>query len=149
MGIDNSKYPTHRSIKKTKGLNNKSVSVSNFRPQKYSQKNVTFSDMPLFFPDQNPHVFLIFYFLTLPYFVGTVFLFFYAAKADFDLFFELDILNNYLLTWAVGYEFLATVSLLLIFKNAISYSLKTSRQQGQYKKLSKLEQQKRKYKEYL
>lgn len=131
------------------GSNKQKVSVANFKPQSYTQKNVTFSDTPLYFSDQYPYLFLLFYFLILPYIAGVVFLLIFVAKFDFEVFLSLDMMNSYLMVWAIGYEMIATMVLLVIFKNAIAFSFKNRKNRTHYTKLSKLDQKKRKYKEYL
>ncbi len=101
--------------------------ISNTKPEKYSQKNVSLSDSPLFFPDGFEHIFLAIYFMTLPYIAGLLFLFFYIADGDYNIFLSLNDTNSYILTWAIGYEILAAISLLMIMKSAISFSIQNTK----------------------
>jgi len=66
----------------------------------------------------------IFYFafmLFVPWVMGTMFMFFYVSKSNMETFNSID--TSILLTWVIGYEILAVLILLLIFKKAISYIL--------------------------
>lgn len=96
-------------------------------PTKYTQKEVKISDAPLFFIDGLEHIFLLVYFLFLPYLAGLIFLFVYIAESDVEIFTALNGQNSYLLTWTIGYEILAALALMLIMKNAIMFSIQTAR----------------------
>ena len=115
----------HRSASKDRGLQTK--------PQKYTQQNINFSDTPLFFPAGLERIFLFIYVVTLPYIAGLTFLFFYIANGNYKVFLSLSDTNSYILTWAIGYEILAATILLVIMKNAISFSLKSSNRSTQKK----------------
>ena len=58
-------------------------------------------------------------FLFLPEIVGIAFIFFYVSDGNLATFQETDI--DYLLTWIVGYEIVAALVLLLIFKKAMVF----------------------------
>jgi len=62
-------------------------------------------------------VFLLF----APWIMGTLFMFFYVSGGSIDTFNSLD--SNALLTWVIGYEILAALILLIIFKKLIVYLL--------------------------
>lgn len=104
---------------KEKPLKNKS--------DKFTQQNITFDDTPLFFPAGMEKFFLLFYFLTLPYIAGLMFLFFYVGEGKVELFLSLNEQSSFILTWAIGYEILAGLTLLMIIKSAISFSISNSR----------------------
>ncbi len=59
-------------------------------------------------------------FLTIPKVLGMAFFFFYIAGGDSKLYHQIHT-GGYLLDWAIGYEILAAVALLIIFKKLISY----------------------------
>jgi len=62
-------------------------------------------------------------FMILPYLVGITFIFFVIAKANSNIFGEISVkYNQYLVSWAIGYEIIATFLLLWIIKSAISFS---------------------------
>ena len=56
-----------------------------------------------------------------PWLAGTLFMFFYVAGGDTETFKSLD--NSTMLTWVIGYEILAALILLLIFKKLVVYML--------------------------
>ena len=95
--------------------------------KKFTEQEVTFDDTPLFFPEGFEKIFLFIYFISLPYITGLLFLFFYVAEGKEELFLSLNEQSSFILTWAIGYEFLAGLAILLIVKSAISFSVRTSR----------------------
>jgi hypothetical protein len=90
----------------------------------FAQQNVNLSKTPLFFPLGLEKVFLAIYFVTLPYIFGLVFLFFYVAKGQIELFLAVNQNSSFILTWAIGYEILAVLIILYIIKSAIAFSAK-------------------------
>lgn len=94
---------------------------------KFSQKQITFEDTPLLFPAGFEKLFLLLYFITLPYIAGLMFLFFYVGEGRTELFLSLNEDSSFILTWAIGYEILASLILLYIVKLAISFSINNSR----------------------
>ena len=93
----------------------------------FSQKQIVFEDTPLFFPAGLEKLFLLIYFIILPYLAGIIFLFFYIGEGDFQLFLSLNKNSSFILTWIIGYEILASLILLYIVKLAISFSLNNIR----------------------
>jgi len=93
---------------------------------KFSQQEVTFDDTPLFFPAGLEKIFLLIYFITLPYLAGLAFLFFYVGNGDISLFSSLNDDASYMLTWIIGYEILAVITLLWILKKAIVFTMENS-----------------------
>ena len=90
---------------------------------KFSQQNITFNDTPLFFPAGMEKLFLLIYFVTLPYIAGLMFLFFYVGEGKAELFLSLNEESSFILTWAIGYEIIAGLLILYIIKMAISFSI--------------------------
>ena len=74
--------------------------------------------------DTNSDGFLVIYFITLPYITGLLFLFFYVAEGKAELFFSLNDDSSFIMSWAIGYEILATLFILYIIKSAIAFSMK-------------------------
>jgi len=95
----------------------------------FAQKRVTFDDSPLFFPEGFEKLFLVIYFITLPYIAGLLFLFFYVADGKKKLFLSVNSDTPFMAIWAIGYEILAVLVLLWIVKSAIAYSYE-NRQKG-------------------
>ncbi len=56
-----------------------------------------------------------------PWIAGIIFMFFYVAGGDTETFNKLE--DSTLLTWVIGYEMLAALILLLIFKKLVVYIL--------------------------
>ncbi len=94
---------------------------------KFAQQQITFDDAPLFFPAGFEKLFLLIYFITLPYIAGLMFLFFYVGKGKTELFLSLNEDSSFILTWAIGYEILAGLALLYIVKLAISFSINNTK----------------------
>ena len=84
------------------------------------------SDSPLFFPPGLEKIFLLIYFISLPYITGLIFLYFYVSDSKTDIFLSLNDNGSFIMTWAIGYEILAVIALLLIIKSAISFSMSVS-----------------------
>ena len=93
----------------------------------FAKQEVTFENTPLFFPEGFEKLFLLIYFITLPYIAGLLFLFFYVANGKKTLFLSLNDNSSFILTWAIGYEVIAVLILLWIVKSAISFSMNNSR----------------------
>lgn len=90
---------------------------------KFTQQQITYEDSPLIFPAGFEKLFLLVYFISLPYIAGLMFLFFYVGEGKVELFLSLNEESSFILTWAIGYEILAGLTLLLIIKEAISFSV--------------------------
>jgi len=58
------------------------------------------------------------------------FLFFYVGNGDTSLFSSLSTDSSYMLTWIIGYELLAVLTLLWILKKAIEFTMNSSSSQG-------------------
>ena len=93
----------------------------------FSQKEITYDDTPLIFPPGFEKLFLLMYFISLPYIVGLMFLYFYVGEGKTELFLSLNEDSSFILTWAIGYEILATLVLLLIIRAAIKFSVKNAK----------------------
>jgi len=100
--------------------------------KKFSQEKVYLSKTPLFFPEGFEKIFLTIYFISLPYIAGLLFLFFYVAEGRPKVFFSLNEESAFILTWAIGYEIIASLVILYIIKMALFFaneSRKPSRKQ--------------------
>ena len=90
-------------------------------PVSFSQKEIRFEDTPLFFPRGLEKIFLLIYFITLPYLAGLLFLFFFVGKGKMELFKSLNNESSFIFTWIIGYEVIAILILLYIFKVAMTF----------------------------
>jgi len=97
---------------------------------KFTQKEITFNDTPLFFPQGFEKPFLVIYFIALPYITGLLFLFFYVAEGSPKVFLSLNEDSSFILTWAIGYEILAGLIILYIIKMALDFSIQNNRKNG-------------------
>jgi len=93
--------------------------------KKFTETDIHLSDTPLFFPKGYEEVFLAIYFAILPYIVGVLFIFFYVAEGNVELFLSLYEAQVSILTWAIGYEIIAAFTLLWIAKMAIVFTNKS------------------------
>lgn len=107
---------------------NESIKIRPHEKKKFKSKNsfgkqeVHYEDTPLFFPPGLEKIFLLIYFVSLPYITGLFFLFTYIAKSNYEAFLVLIKESSFIMVWAIGYEILAILTLLYIFKMAISFS---------------------------
>lgn len=92
----------------------------------FTQQKIELEQAPFFFPPGYENIFLSIYFLTLPYVLGLLFLFFYIAKANGELFLSISEKSSYLFTWAIGYEVFAVMFFIFIIKLFID-SIKVER----------------------
>jgi hypothetical protein len=93
----------------------------------FAKQEVRLNDTPLFFPAEFEKIFLAIYFVSLPYILGLLFLFFYIAEGKFEVFLSVNQDSPFLMTWAIGYEILATLIILWIIKSAISFTKSNTR----------------------
>lgn len=99
-------------------------------PTSFAQQNVDLQQTPLFFPEGFEQIFIFIYFMTLPYISGLFFLFIYVSKWNIDLFLSLNDDHSFILTWAIGYQIIATLILLYIFKLALSFANENRKSTG-------------------
>ncbi len=100
----------------------------------FAQQEVDLKKTPfLFFPPGKEMLFLGIYFVTIPYIVGLVFLFFYVSNGNASIFGSLSTDSNFFLVWALGYEIVAVFILLMIVKSAISFSIRNAQTSGRRK----------------
>lgn len=93
----------------------------------FGQQEIKFEDTPLFFPEGYEKIFLLFYIATLPYITGLIFTFIFLSNNNYALFLSMLETTPLFLTWAIGYEVLASLTLLYIIKMAISFSKNASK----------------------
>ncbi|SFV90195.1 hypothetical protein MNB_SV-4-278 [hydrothermal vent metagenome] len=90
----------------------------------FTQQEVDLQKTPfLLFPPGKEMLFLGIYFVTIPYIVGLVFIFFYVSNGNATAFGSLNTDSNFFLIWALGYEIVAVFVLLMIVKSAIRFSI--------------------------
>ena len=94
---------------------------------KFAQQEVDLTDSPLYIAEGFEKIFLVLYIIALPYITGLLFLFFYVAEGKAELFLSLNEDSSFILTWSIGYEILAALTLLWIIKSAIAFSRENAR----------------------
>jgi len=92
----------------------KKKSKSSFGSQKIDLRDFIFA------PKKWEGVFYTFYAIFIPYGVGAVFLFFFIAGGNYENFKLLN-MNAFLIIWLIGYEVVATFSLLWIMVLYLQY----------------------------
>ncbi|MBD3796471.1 MAG: hypothetical protein IE887_01820 [Campylobacterales bacterium] len=85
----------------------------------FGSQKVDFKDY-VYAPDDYEWIAYLFYFITVPYAIGALFLFFFIAGADYDNFMLLN-LNSFLIVWMIGYEIVAAFLLFWIFVMFLQY----------------------------
>jgi len=125
------------SINYGKPIKKKRINNNN-RAASYMRQEVDLQKTPfLFFPPGKEFLFLGIYFVTLPYIVGLVFLFFYVADGEASIFGAVSTDSNFFLIWIIGYELLAAFIVAWIVKNAIMFSIRNSQRQKQQRSQKK------------
>jgi len=113
-------------------IHSNTVITSNIAINRSKEKNrksfihqeISIETFPLL-PEGYEQIALFIYILLLPYIAGIIFLFTYISKWDYNIYLSLNNSHSYMLTWCIGYEIIAGITLLVIIKNAISYSLRS------------------------
>ncbi|HFS85327.1 MAG TPA: hypothetical protein ENK72_01775 [Epsilonproteobacteria bacterium] len=90
------------------------------KDKKFSNKEVDLKETPLFFPAGFEKLFLVIYFMSLPYVVGLIFSFVYLSKSHYETFLRINRESPFILTWAIGYEIIAILIILYVIKVAVS-----------------------------
>ncbi|OQX60107.1 MAG: hypothetical protein B5M52_01080 [Helicobacteraceae bacterium 4484_230] len=99
----------------------------------------TFGSQPVDFgkfvylPEGYENFFIFLYVLIVPYVTGLIFLFFFVAKTNVTNFTSMD-LTTFFVVWAIGYEIVAAVLLVLIFYSAFRFKPKAKKQQTRQKR---------------
>ncbi|MBD3789607.1 MAG: hypothetical protein IE885_04475 [Campylobacterales bacterium] len=111
----------HTTAQATQSVSGRKVSSKN--NNSYLKQELSFSKLPIFFPAGLEKFFLMIYFIILPYLAGMIFLFFYISKGNYKIFLSLNGDTAFIMTWSIGYQLIASLILLMIIKNAISFNL--------------------------
>lgn len=117
MGYSTDSDPFHQNESPSKKIRRKKKDKN--EDTSFMNKNVDLVDSILF-PEGYENIMLAVYFLTVPYIVGLLFIFFYIGKGDTDIFLSLNDQHSFFITWAIGYEIVAAIILLWIVKLGFS-----------------------------
>ena len=88
----------------------------------------------IFFPDGLEEFMFGIYFLILPYLTGVFTVFIVVCKGSFDKLMTLSNSHSFLLAWSIGYEVLAFLTLLWVFKMVVFSSTDDTAYHQQQKK---------------
>jgi len=110
----------------------KTSSASSKQSADFGSQPVDFSKF-IFMPEGYEKFFIALYILIIPYIMGLIFLFFFVAKTNITNFTILDF-STFLIVWAIGYEIVGTIILLLIFYSAFNFKNRAVPQTRQKRK---------------
>ena len=88
------------------------------KAKKFFEKKIYLSDL-VDLPSGLANGIFIALFIFIPYSIGVVFTFIFLAKASFTTYDHIE--NSFAFSWVIGYEFLATFLLLMIFQSAMRF----------------------------
>ena len=86
----------------------------------FGSQKVELSDY-LLSPKGYESVVYTFYFISIPYVLGALFLFVVIARLSFSNFMLLNF-NSFFIVWAIGYEIIASILLIVIFMAFLKYN---------------------------
>lgn len=86
----------------------------------FGSQKVELSDY-LLSPTGYESVVYTFYFVSIPYVIGALFLFIVIARLSFNNFMLIDF-NSFFIVWAIGYEIIASILLIIIFIAFLKYN---------------------------
>ena len=85
----------------------------------FSSQDVDIKDY-IISPEGWEGIMFTFYFFSIPYIAGIIFLFLFIARADMESFLVFD-LTSFFVVWAIGYEIVASILLIIIFISYLKY----------------------------
>jgi len=95
------------------------LSKSRHKKKTFGSQNIDVKDY-IVSPEGWEGIMFTFYFLSIPYITGIIFLFVFIARADMENFLVFD-LTAFFVVWAIGYEIVASLILTAIFISYIKY----------------------------
>lgn len=95
------------------------LNKSRHKKKTFGSQNIDVKDY-IVSPEGWEGIMFTFYFLSIPYITGIIFLFVFIARADMDNFLVFD-LTAFFVVWAIGYEIVASLILIAIFISYIKY----------------------------
>jgi len=98
----------YNQLKRDNARKRKRGKNKSFTAKEIDVKNIVWA------PEGYEGFFIFLYFITIPYIAGAIFLFSTVAGADYDNFMKLNT-AAFFVVWAIGYEIVASISLLIIF----------------------------------
>jgi hypothetical protein len=121
--ITQSTDPYRNAIKRTLEEKESIKRRKNYLEKNNHQESEAFLDQSVELPESVNNVVGLGMFALLPYIIGVLFIFLIIAQANIETYRKTD-MNSFFLAWTIGYEVIATVLLLAIFKSALSFRKK-------------------------
>ena len=89
------------------------------RKESFGSQEIDVSDY-IFSPEGWEGAMFFFYFLSIPYIVGVMFLFLFVAGANIENFLIIEF-DAFFIVWAIGYEIVASMILVAIFLSYLKF----------------------------
>lgn len=123
MSVPNFQRDNHsiHSLRGAKAYKNR-LRESRKRKDSFGSQEIDVKDY-IISPEGWEGIMLSFYFITIPYITGILFLFLAIARGDMEKFLVFDI-TAFFIVWAIGYEIVATLLLIAIFISYIKFMSK-------------------------
>ena len=115
--------PYRNAIKRTLEEKQSQERRKSFLKRDNNQESQTFLDQPVELPESVNNILGFGIFALLPYVIGITFIFLIIAQANIETYRKTD-MNSFFLAWTIGYELIASIILIFIFKSAISFKKK-------------------------
>ena len=115
--------PYRNTIKRTLEDKKNKERRENFIKKEKTNTSKAFLDQSVELPDSINNILGFGIFAFIPYMVGFIFIFLIIAQANIEIYKKTD-MNSFLLAWTIGYELIATIVLLAIFKSALNFKKK-------------------------
>ena len=103
-----------------KETNHKLSNNFSLKRQAYLTKKLSWSDVDTYFPNGLEMLFLLFYFILLPYIAGVITILLLFSNFDFSIAISIFYNHSFFLSWCVGYEVLTITFLIYFFKTIFS-----------------------------
>jgi len=112
--------PYRNAIKRTIEEEQNKERRKNFTKKDNNKESQAFFNQSIELPESINNVLGFGVFALLPYIIGVTFIFLIIAQANIETYRKTD-MNSFLLAWTIGYELIAAIILLAIFKSAINF----------------------------
>ena len=93
--------------------------ITSKKSNSFGSQSINFSKF-VFLPEGYEKLFITVYIIALPYLTGLLFLFLFVARTNIESFSSLN-LTTFMVVWAIGYEIVGSIILLIIFYGAFTF----------------------------
>jgi len=112
--------PYRNAIKRTLKEKENRERRKSFIKKDNHEESKTFLDQSVELPESVSNILGLGIFALLPYIIGLTFIFLIIAQANIEIYRKTD-MNSFFLAWTIGYELIAAILLLIIFKSAFTF----------------------------